>query len=316
MSFYLGFDGGGTKTECVLLDAQGNTAAQAVTGPSNPLRIGFDAALAALREAADTVLAAAHVDGRSVKAIGAGLAGAGRKRVVKRIMGFLVETFPHSDVHVTTDLEVALEAATRGGEGVVLVAGTGSAAYGRNAAGQTARAGGHGPWIGDEGSAYDIGRQAVAAVARARDGLAPVTLLAELIPAALECPNWAALIDRVAEDPDGVFPRVFPLVVEAVEAEDGPASEILFTAAMALSRLASAVIRRLGLAGAEFTLSKSGGVFGHSAVFDSALDALLHSGAPQVRVQTLTTPPAVGAARLAMRLSAPSPRRAVTGVRR
>ena len=317
MTYSLGFDGGGTKTECVLLGAQGQILARAVAGPSNPLRSGFEQAFASLHTAADSVLSAARVDARQVTAVGAGLAGAGSRRVVKRVMGFLVESFPQADVHVSTDLEVALEAAAGEDAGIVLVAGTGSAAFGRNGEGHTVRAGGHGPWVGDEGSAFDIGRRAVTSVARARDHLAPVTLLAEMIPAALECANWQALLERIAAAPDDVFPRIFPLVVEAAEAGDAPANEILFSAALGLTQLAGSVVRRLQMEDAEFILAKSGGVFGHSQILESAVDALLHSLAPKARVSVLTVPPAIGAARLAIRLSGPGAtrRRAVYGAR-
>lgn len=303
MGYALGFDGGGTKTECVLVGEQGQLAGRALAGPSNPLRCGFEQALAALDTAAQAVLSAARVDAQYVAAVGVGLAGAGSRRVRKRVIGFLVEKFPRADVHVSTDLEIALEAAAGAEPGVVLIAGTGSAAYGRNAEGHTVRAGGHGPWVGDEGSAFDIGRRAVAAIARARDGLAPVTLLADTVPATLQCANWQALIEHIAESADEVFPKIFPLVAEAAEAGDAPASEILFSAALGLSQLAGSVVRRLQLEESEFALAKSGGVFGHSRVYDSAVDALLRSSAPRARLFLLTVPPALGAARLAIRLS-------------
>jgi len=315
MTYSLGFDGGGTKTECVLLGPQGQIMARAVSGPSNPLRAGYEKAFASLNAAADAVLSAARIEARHVSTVGAGIAGAGSRRVLKRLMGFLVQTFPYADVHVTNDLEVALESAAGAGPGVVLVAGTGSAALGRSAEGHTARAGGHGPWVGDEGSSFDIGRRAVAAVARARDQLAPVTLLSEMIPEALECANWQVLIERIAEKPDEVFPRVFPLVLEAAQIGDPPANEILFTGALGLSQLAGSVVKRLQMQDADFVLAKSGGVFGHSQIFDSALDALLQSAAPRARVSLLTVPPAVGAARLAVRLCGAEARRAVHGAK-
>ncbi len=303
MTHYIGFDGGGTKTDCVLLDGRGSVVAQAVTGPSNPLRAGFEKALESLSQAADNVLSAARMDASQVRAVCAGMAGAGRPRVVKRVMAHLAQAFPKSDVSVTTDMEIALEAAVGEGQGVVLIAGTGSAAFGRCDDGQTARAGGLGPWIGDEGSAYDVGRRAVVAVARARDLLGPVTLLAEMIPSALECATWEALTDRIARNADEVFPRIFPLVVEAADADDGPAREILFGSALGLSALAVAVIRRLALYKREFVLAKSGGVFGRSGFFDEAVDALIHSAARGARIQMLRVSPAIGAARMAMRMA-------------
>lgn len=309
MSDYLGFDGGGTKTECVVLDTGGRIVGQSVSGPSNPLRVGFEEALEALTSAATAALADARVAPREIRALCAGLAGAGRPRVAEVMASFLKEAFPDSLTHVTTDLEVALEAAAGPGPGVVLIAGTGSSAFGRNAAGQVARAGGYGPWVGDEGSAFEIGRRAVAAAARARDLAAPPTRLAEMIPAGLGCPTWEELIERIAANPDEVFPRIFPLVVEAAEAKDTASREILFTAAVELSSIARTVIRRLNLQDQEFVLAKSGGVFGRSRLLDAMLDSILSGAAPRAKIGLLETSPAVGAARLAERLAG----RAVTG---
>lgn len=283
------------------MDSSGSVLAQTVAGPSNPLRAGFDKAFESLNTAADNALSAARVDASQVRAVCAGMAGAGRSRVVKRVMAHLAQSFPKSDVWVTTDMEIALEAAVGDGPGVVLIAGTGSAAFGRRSDGKTARAGGLGPWVGDEGSAYDIGRRAVVAVARARDLMGPVTLLAEMIPSALEFATWDALHDRISRNPDEVFPRIFPLVVEAADADDGPAREILFGAAIGLAALAVAVIRRLGLYRGIFVLAKSGGVFGHSRFFDEAVDALVLSAAKKARIEKLRVSPAIGAARMAMR---------------
>jgi N-acetylglucosamine kinase-like BadF-type ATPase len=302
MTYYLGYDGGGTKTEAILLDARGHLVGRGLGGPSNAMRIGFDAAFAGLRAAAESVLSAARADAKQVHGVCAGLAGAGGRRVVKRMMAFLVEVFPRAVVHVTTDAAIALETATQGGPGVILIAGTGSIALGRNAAGHTARAGGLGPWLGDEGSAFDVGRRALVAIGRARDALAPVTLLSEMVPTALEIPNWEALLERVSEKPHDVLPRIFPLVVEAADLGDDPSREILFTAALGLSQIALSVARRLNLAGETFTLATSGGVFGHSQFLDNPLDALIRSAAPRVKIQRLEESPALGAARWAMRL--------------
>src|SRR6202790_4893483 len=177
MQNLIGFDGGGTKTECVVLDARGKIIGEGRGGPSNPLRCGFDAAFRSLSQAATEALKTAGLRTNSFSGVCAGLAGAGRRNVVRRVLVYLAEEFPHAVVQVTTDYEIALEAAAAQGPGVVLIAGTGSAAYGRNAEGETARAGGYGPWVGDEGSAFEIGRLAVAAVARTRDQARPITLL-------------------------------------------------------------------------------------------------------------------------------------------
>ena len=303
--YFVGFDGGGTKTDCVLLNAAGEVLAEHSAGPSNPLRAGFERSQSSLRAAAEKTLASRQVGASSIVAVCAGIAGAGQPRVLKRVMGFLVETFPSADVQVCTDLDIALEAGLGEGPGIVVVAGTGSAALGRGADGRLVRAGGDGPWVGDEGSAFDIGRRGVAAVARARDALAPVTILADSIPAALECSDWSALLERIAAGPDEIFPRVFPLVAEAAESGDTPAREILFGAALSLSHLVLSVARRLEVAQQDFIVAEAGGVFGLSPLLDQAFEALVHSAARGARIRPVEMSPARAAARRAHRSRPP-----------
>jgi N-acetylglucosamine kinase-like BadF-type ATPase len=308
MSYSLGFDGGGTKTHCVVLDAAGKLIGETLGGPSNPLRCGYDAAFQSLSQAAAGALSKAGLRTTSITAVCAGLAGAGGRNVVRRMMVFLSREFPKAVVHVTTDLEIALETAVGSGPGVVLIAGTGSAAFGRNSQGETARAGGYGPWVGDEGSAFEIGRRAVGAVARARDQAGPPTLLTEMIPVALACPDWDDLMQRIMTHPDDVFPKLFPVVAEAADVDDSAAKEILFTAAIGLASLAMIVVRRLGMKEITFPLYKYGGVFGCSKMLDTLLDSVLTSGALRVKLSHLENSPAVGAARIGARLIEPSPR--------
>jgi N-acetylglucosamine kinase-like BadF-type ATPase len=310
MKYSIGFDGGGTKTECVVLDSAGKIIGEGRGGPSNPLRCGFDAAFGSLRQAADEALNTAGLHASSISGVCAGLAGAGRKNVVRRVLVFLTREFSNAVAQVTTDLEIALEAAVGSGPGVVLIAGTGSAAYGRNAAGETARAGGYGPWVGDEGSAFEIGRRAVAAVARTRDTGGPVTLLTDLIPVALDCPDWDELTLRIMKNPDEIFPALFSVVAEAADAEDSAAKEILFTSAIGLGNLAMIVLRRLEMTGQQFPLVKCGGVFGHSRMLDALFDSVVVSGALRAKVSRIEISPAVGAARIAARFAAsPAPAR-------
>jgi len=307
MGYSLGFDGGGTKTECALLDANGAVVGEGRGGPANPLRSGYDCAFSSLHEAAADAIAAAKIRTADITRVCAGLSGAGRQSVVSRVMVFLSQEFPLAQAQVVTDYEVALEAAAGMGPGVVLISGTGSVAYGRNAAGETARAGGYGPWVGDEGSAFEIGRRAVSAVVRSRDGDAQYTVLAEMISAKLDCPDWDDLMLRIMKNPDDTFPRLFPVVASAANSQDSAAKEILFASAIGLGNLAMVVIRRLGMKGQRFPLVKCGGVMGHSRMLDSLLDSVLVSGAMRAKLSLLEISPAIGAARMAARLSESPP---------
>ncbi len=135
-SFFLGFDGGGTKTECALGDASGRVVARAAAGPSNPLRTGYTRAWFALSEAADSVLARHKLRAGDIRGVCAGLGGAGRSGTARRVTAFFERSYPNAGVRVTSDLETAFEAAFGRNEGIVLVAGTGSAAFGRDTHGE------------------------------------------------------------------------------------------------------------------------------------------------------------------------------------
>lgn len=299
MNAFLGFDAGGTKTDCVLLDSSGRLLAEARGTGANPMRSGFARACDVLGATAKQVLAESHRDADSIRAICAGIAGAGRTRVARRITSYLTRAFPNASVRVITDIELALSAAATQGPAVVIIAGTGSAAGGRNGSGQIARAGGWGPWIGDDGSAYDIGRLALKAALSSRDGLGPATLLGDKILLAQETHDWQVVLGRIAKHPDSVFPPLFPLVAESALAGDVVAQEILASAGKSLAQLAATVIANLGLQDQSFLIAKSGGVFAVPSQVESVLSAELIRIAPKARIEHLQIAPAHAAAELA-----------------
>jgi len=299
MSYYLGIDGGGTKTDCVLLDAQGQVLRRAQGGPSNPLRGGYTRAWFSVSGAADTVLARQSLRATDIRGICGGFGGAARPAVAKRMSVFLERSFPKAEVNVTSDIEIALAAAVGKGVGVLLLAGTGSVAYGRNAEGKTVRAGGWGPWLGDEGSAFDIGRRALTAIRRHEDGLGPATILSDRIFKSFDFRNWGALIEHIAKNPDEVFPRFYPLVARAAEQGDEVSRKILDSAGDALVEMADHVIRKLDLTAEKFPLVRAGGVFGHCGYLDSVVDARLAAIASRATIGPLQTSPAEAAAQMA-----------------
>jgi N-acetylglucosamine kinase-like BadF-type ATPase len=300
--YFLGFDGGGTKTECVLADAEGRVLARASGGPSNPLRTGYTRAWFALSETADTVLGRQKIHAGHIRGICAGLGGAGRAGVVRRVTTFFENGFPNARVRVTTDLEVALEAAFGAAEGIILLAGTGSAAFGRDANGRKARAGGRGPWFSDEGSAVDIGRRAFQAVVLAEEGRGPATALGRILKWH-QCQDWDLLLEWIAKNPDEVFSKTFPLVAKVADDGDGVAREILSATATSLAGLAECVSNELGWRNREVPVAKVGGVFGRSTLFDAAIDAEVTRLVPRVRFVPVEISPAEAAVRVAVRLA-------------
>jgi N-acetylglucosamine kinase-like BadF-type ATPase len=298
MDFVLGLDGGGTKTECVLMDPAGNVIARSFSGPSNPYRVGVVSATHEIEKAADVCLREARVGRNEVAAIGAGLAGTGNPELKEGMRVTLETAFPSATVNIFTDLETALAAA---GEGpvIVLVAGTGSAAIGRNAQGQIWRTGGQGPRLGDDGSAFDIGSRAVAQAMKERERQGTESVLGMKILEQLGCASWQELKQRATMQPDNVFPLVFPIVATAADAGDSAAREILLQAAGELSSLVNAVAEHSGQAREEIMIVKTGGMVGRCAFFDEQLDAGLKRVLPEARIGKLRISPAEAAARAA-----------------
>lgn len=302
-TFFLGFDGGGTKTDCILADAEGNTVARSTAGPSNPLRCGYTRAFFSISDAADSVLSRAKIKAGHIRAICAGLGGAGRPVVVRRVTQFFEDSYPNAVVRVTSDLEVALEAAFSSEEGIILLAGTGSAAFGRNENGRIARAGGRGPWISDEGSAFHIGRRAVASVVRFDEHRGPATALSLRLLKWHESRDWNALLEHIAKNADEVFPKTFPLVAELADSGDEVSRSILADAAASLASLAAAVVNDLGWRDRSIRIAKIGGVYGRSKFFDAAIEAEIGKALPHARLIASKSLPVEAAVAMAVRLS-------------
>jgi glucosamine kinase len=295
MDYVLGFDGGGTKTECVLMDPAGKIVGRSFSGPSNPYRVGVESATREIERAADLCLQEAGAGRNAVAAIGAGLAGTGNPELKEGMRASIAAAFPGAAVRIFTDLETALAAA---GEGpvIVLVAGTGSAAIGRNAQGQIWRTGGQGPRLGDDGSAFDIGSRAVARAMKERDQRGTDSALGVKILDQLGCASWPELQHRATLQPDNVFPTVFPIVAAAADAGDSAAREILLHAASELSTLVNTVAGHLGHGRENTMIVKTGGTVGRCAFFDLQLDTALKRVLPQAQIGGLRMSPAEAAA--------------------
>jgi len=299
MRCVLGFDGGGTKTECVVMDLSGKILARGRGPASNPTRIGFDSAVAGVRQAADATLAALR-DPAEVVALCAGLAGTAKPENHDRMLQLLAEQFPGILIDLRTDLDLAL-AAMPEGPATVLVVGTGSAAVGRDRTGKQLREGGYGPGGSDEGSAFDVGRAAV--VAARKDSSAEETALARQILRHLGSSNWAELDAKAAAAADEVYPRIFPVVAASADAGNSLAQALLNAAAEKLAAITLRLADSLGVTAQAFPLAKTGGTIGRSRFFDEALDRALRTQLPNAAIQPLLADPAETAARIALRNS-------------
>ncbi len=246
MAYYLGIDGGGTKTRCLLA---GETAvlAKAMSGGSNIIRLGETQAREALHTAVRHVCAAAKISPEQIRAISIGAAGASVPEIAAKIRGILTELTPQigpANIEVVGDNVIALEAAFGAGPGVIAIAGTGSIVYGRDAGGRIARAGGWGFAISDEGSGHWIGCRAISAILHARDQ-GYKTRLAAMVLQAWKLTSLDDLVQQANSTPPPDFPRLFPIVLRAADEADPIAHQLLADAGVKLANLAAAVISRL-----------------------------------------------------------------------
>jgi N-acetylglucosamine kinase-like BadF-type ATPase len=268
--------------------------ARTYAGASNPSRIGVESAVRAVEESAELALRETGLQRSVITAVGAGLAGTAKPDMKERMRSALQKCFPGAAVTIRTDLEVALAAAGEG-PAIVLVVGTGSAAFGRNAEGEIARSGGYGPSSSDHGSAYDIGKRAIAAAIQERSrGLD--SELGRQILAQLRCTEWFVVQHRAQTMPDEIFPPIFPAIAAAADSGDATAQRILVSAAEEVSSLVADVADRLHLRGKEFSLAKIGGTIGRSRFFDAQIDATLKQVAPGAKIGKLRISPAEAAA--------------------
>ena len=277
------------------MDSSDHVLARAFAGPSNPTRIGVEAAVRSVEEAANLCLREAGLNLSTISAIGAGLAGTANPEMKERTRAAMQAAFPGIRVTLLTDLEAAL-AAAGGGPVIVLVAGTGSAAIGRNAHNEVVRAGGWGPSSSDHGSAFDIGRRAVAVATKSHTETSSPSTLEGQILVQLGCSSWSEVQRRAETAPDEVFPRIFPVVTTAADAGDPAVREILLSAVAELSSLVKEVAGRLGFQQMQFRLAKTGGMFGRSVFFDTQFDTAVKKILPHAQLGGLKISPAEAAA--------------------
>lgn len=290
--FFLGIDGGGTKTRCALGD-ESSTLATSVVGGSNIIRLGEAQAREAIHAAVRQACASANISPDRITRICIGAAGAARPDVAAKISAILSEITP-ATIEVVGDMVIALEAAFGLGPGVIAIAGTGSIVWGRDAAGRSARAGGWGFAISDEGSGHWIGRHTVSAVLRAQDE-DQKTVLTELVLREWNLSSLDEVVQKANALPPPDFPRLFPLVLRASEQGDPVAVALLTEAATHLSNLAAAVIRRLAPRPPYVPVAMTGSVFRQSNDVRNVFYNRLQASFPGIEIRPNPAVPVEGA---------------------
>jgi N-acetylglucosamine kinase-like BadF-type ATPase len=257
---FLGIDGGGSKTLAVIVDGTGCERGRGVAGSSNHEVVGLERAVAAIHDAVGQATHAAHTE-LPLAAAWLGLAGIDHPRNIE-MLAPAVRTFA-ATVHICNDAELVLSALPRQ-VGVAVISGTGSIALGRNAEGMLVRVGGWGHVLGDEGSGFGIGREALQCAVRAADGRGPATALLESILDAWHLAAPESLLEQVYPTFDKTaIAALAPLVLALARDGDPMACRIEAHAANELALAVKTVARRLGFVSGPLPLALGGGVLSH-----------------------------------------------------
>jgi glucosamine kinase len=297
VGIFLGIDGGGSKTSCVIGD-ESSVLGQGTSAGSNVVRVGERQARESLGAAIRQACAAANISPAQIDRSCVGIAGGSRPEiaaVVQRLFSELVS----GEIEVVGDMVIAMEAAFGGGPGVIVIAGTGSIAYGRNPKGETVRAGGWGFAISDEGSGHWIGREAVAASMRAFDEVQTdrASVLLERIMKSWGVTTREQLVVMANASPD--FAALLPAVMTAADAGDATARNVLTQAGVELASLAKIVIGRLFGKDEAMPVAVLGGVFCNSQLIRQIFYDRLRAEYPRLLLNAASVDPAKGALELA-----------------
>jgi N-acetylglucosamine kinase-like BadF-type ATPase len=309
--FYAGFDGGGTRTTCVLCDPEGSVLGVGSGGRSNYHNTGVPRALASLKRSFAGALAQSGTGSDRIALEACfGLAGLDSPKdmaVVKRGIRSMAlgsgGRRRRSDI-VVNDWRTAVTGAFVDEPGVTLVAGTGCVAGAQSDGGRrVVRVGGWGHVVDDRGSAYDIGRDALYAAMRDFDGRGPKTTLLRLIMHKLEASEPPGIIARVYAGHMSVseIASLSVLVSQAAERGDGVALEILREKGRLLGELVVSAASRLEMLDTKFGVSLNGGVFKAGQPILGPLEETILAAAPRAAVVEPKLPPACGAVVLLLR---------------
>jgi N-acetylglucosamine kinase-like BadF-type ATPase len=269
--FFLGVDGGQSSTTAVIGDARGNMVGWGNAGPCNHVSSAESKAkfLRVIRECISRAAAQAGLDAGGprfhFKAACLGMSGGpGDKSAL------LHELIEADHLLITHDAAIALAGAIAGEPGIIVIAGTGSMAYGQNSRGEIARAGGWGYIFGDEGGAFDIARQALKAVLREQEGWGGRTALTPALIEAVGASDANEMLHLLYTDewPRARVADLARTVDHLAEEGDPTAIALMQQAAQQLALLSASVSRQLWSDGEPVLVSWTGGAFQSTTLLD------------------------------------------------
>ena len=292
MNFYAGVDGGGTKTAVLCVNEEGTPIAASSFGPFNINSVGREG----LRAVMKMILAFLKEQGTCLR-LCIGAAGNGNAALREEVAAAMTAA-PEIPYELVGDYEIARCGALAGRAGLALVAGTGSVCSGMNEAGRQLRVGGWGHLIGDGGSGYAIGRDAIRELSLSRDGMAKRGLLCELLEREFDLTTREKIVDRVYGMDKSATAAVSGCVLTAADEGDEAALYILAQNARELAQLIKAVAEPLGLEEPEIALL--GGLIKNDNFYRRMVIAAIEEVLPGARCVESVFAPDRGAALMAM----------------
>jgi N-acetylglucosamine kinase-like BadF-type ATPase len=297
-----GVDGGGSKTRVIIADEAGSQLGTAV-GPGSAVRPGTaEQSAAIIASTLADALASCGMADVVPKMLCVGVAGAGREGERDAMIEVLGAMELAEDLIVMPDFTIALEDAFGDGPGVLLISGTGSAAFGRSPSGASARCGGWGPVCGDEGSGAWIGRRALSVVTASADGREPETALVGAVLTAAQVNEPQELVAWAARATPAVFASLAPVVSSVADAGDLRANAIISLAVEELVLHIRTLARSLfGDERAATPVAFTGGILSRGTTVRKRLEQRLRSAVPGAQVIAAEVDPARGAVRHGLR---------------
>lgn len=289
---YLGIDGGGSNLRLAVTEDNLNVIAETQRETANPSTIGRDAAKALIQDAIQEIVEKSP----PIQAVGIGIAGAAKAHSAEWLQEVVGEILPDARVIPSSDMEIALVGANGERRGVLILAGTGSVAYGVNDSGEELQVGGWGYLLGDEGGGYWIGMEALRTISHSADGTYDYnSSLYQRVMDELNFPHPKNLIAWLYRGDSKVreVAKLAALVLEEAEGGDSRALTIIESAADHLSRLTQTVIRRLSIE--QRQVAFAGGLLSEP----NPLSTRLMSRLSLTTFPTAKYPPVIGAALLA-----------------
>jgi N-acetylglucosamine kinase-like BadF-type ATPase len=302
---FIGVDGGGTKTAFILVNAQARILARTERGTTYHPEIGVGGVCEVLRDGIAELLAAAAVPAASIQHGFFGLPAYGEDPVVDPSLALVPEVaLAPGQYSCGNDMVCGWAGAFGCTDGISVTAGTGSIAYGEYA-GRSGRSGGWGEIFGDEGSAYWIGREGLAAFSRMSDGRSRPGILQQIVRERFSLArdlDLAGLVNQPGSNDRGAMAQLSQLVAAAAMAGDVAARDIFVRAGAELAAIVDATRTLMGVPDQEpIAVSYAGGVFNTGALVLDPFEASLAAGGRPYRLQVPLLPPVVGAALYAAR---------------